>query len=357
MFTKNTVFLLLIVLMMGSIVFAQSKGTIVFLTYDPLNKIDPETGESPDNWHIYALEDDGYEVIPMYTTLDTNTTQATLDTLYDLADLIVMGRSTPSTGYGDNKAAWNAIPTPILCLEMWALRNNRLNWLNTASINSFTTLDTVFNAKIMAPNDPVFAGVDIPADSLLPWINQPWDKMGIQDAGNGEILARMETDSTVLFVRWEPGVEFYPEAGDTAGGYRSMIGNGRDSGGDPPYYYYNFTPESEQVFLNEVAYLIDITAIEDQKNTSIPSTFELLQNYPNPFNPSTTIPFNLSENSNVRISLVNILGEEIAEIANGKFNRGYNEVVFNANNLTSGIYFYRIETDKFSDVKKLVLLK
>ncbi len=81
------------------------------------------------------------------------------------------------------------------------------------------------------------------------------------------------------------------------------------------------------------------------------------QNYPNPFNPTTTILLSIPELSEVKVTVYNILGQKVAEVFNGKLNPGYHKVHFNASNLASGLYFYRVQTEKFTTVKKMMLLK
>ncbi len=85
--------------------------------------------------------------------------------------------------------------------------------------------------------------------------------------------------------------------------------------------------------------------------------FKLAQNYPNPFNPSTTISFAIPNQANVKLSVYNALGEEVAELVNKEMDAGNFSVEFDASNLTSGIYFYSIRTEDFSSVKKMLLLK
>ncbi len=94
-----------------------------------------------------------------------------------------------------------------------------------------------------------------------------------------------------------------------------------------------------------------------------PETFRLSQNYPNPFNPLTTIRFGISERSNVRLRIFNLLGQPVAELANEEMNAGYFERTWNAK-AASGMYFYSIEavpvtnpTKRLVDVKKMILLK
>ncbi|MFQ5454562.1 MAG: T9SS type A sorting domain-containing protein, partial [Candidatus Zixiibacteriota bacterium] len=97
-------------------------------------------------------------------------------------------------------------------------------------------------------------------------------------------------------------------------------------------------------------------------DNSLPESFTLGQNYPNPFNPSTTISFNLPEKTSVNLSIYNILGQAVAILKNETLPSGQHKVEWNSNNMngqpvTSGVYFYRLETDSFSDVKKMLLLR
>ncbi|MHB8851857.1 MAG: T9SS type A sorting domain-containing protein [Ignavibacteriaceae bacterium] len=95
----------------------------------------------------------------------------------------------------------------------------------------------------------------------------------------------------------------------------------------------------------------------------MPTSFTLYQNYPNPFNPSTVIRFALPFDSKVKLDIYNILGQRIAELINNVENAGYHEVVWNAANLASGVYIYRIEAASnsgrniYSDVKKMIMIK
>jgi hypothetical protein len=88
-----------------------------------------------------------------------------------------------------------------------------------------------------------------------------------------------------------------------------------------------------------------------------PSSFALEQNYPNPFNPSTTIRFSIPVETEVHLNVYNTLGQEVAEIINSRLKEGYHEIEFDAGTLTSGIYFYRLEAEKFVDVKKMIIIK
>jgi hypothetical protein len=105
------------------------------------------------------------------------------------------------------------------------------------------------------------------------------------------------------------------------------------------------------------------TMVEVLEQPLLPRKSELFQNYPNPFNPSTTIRFSIPERSRVRVTIFNLLGQQVVELANEEMNTGNFERVWNSN-VASGLYFYRIEAisitnpnKRFVDVKKMVLLR
>ena len=89
----------------------------------------------------------------------------------------------------------------------------------------------------------------------------------------------------------------------------------------------------------------------------IPTVFALSQNYPNPFNPSTTIKYDLPVDTRVTLKVFNIIGQEVATLVNGEQKAGHPSVEWNAGNLASGVYLYRLEAGSFTSVKKLLLLR
>ncbi len=98
-----------------------------------------------------------------------------------------------------------------------------------------------------------------------------------------------------------------------------------------------------------------VTALDDQEITV--NDFHLWQNYPNPFNPATTIRFNLPQAEFTSLDIYNGLGQRIERLFNKKLNAGTHSYSFDASNLSSGLYFYRIQAGKFSSVKKMLLMK
>lgn len=112
----------------------------------------------------------------------------------------------------------------------------------------------------------------------------------------------------------------------------------------------------------EQAYASMITGIADNCDDVLPLTFALYQNYPNPFNPQTTIKYFLPKSSDVSLKIYNSLGQEIKTIVNKEQNAGEYSVVWNGmdNNgkgVSSGIYFYRMRSDGFTSVKRMLLIK
>ena len=95
----------------------------------------------------------------------------------------------------------------------------------------------------------------------------------------------------------------------------------------------------------------------DNNDSELLKEFKLFQNYPNPFNPSTNISYSIPTNSQVVLKIYDALGKEIMTIENRERTAGTYVVPFNARNLASGVYYYKITADDFSEVKKLVLIK
>jgi hypothetical protein len=95
----------------------------------------------------------------------------------------------------------------------------------------------------------------------------------------------------------------------------------------------------------------------NQLGTNVPNKFALSQNYPNPFNPITKIRFDIAKSTNVKMEIYNNLGQVVKTLFNEHKNPGYYETDFNASNLPSGVYFYRLTTEQFTDIKKMVVVK
>ena len=104
---------------------------------------------------------------------------------------------------------------------------------------------------------------------------------------------------------------------------------------------------------NEVAILL--VGVEEKR--TMPTAYALHQNYPNPLNPSTTIDFSIPREEWIVLRVFNALGEEVAELFNETKPAGSYSVLFNASGLTSGVYFYNMSADDFSQTRKMILLR
>ncbi len=101
----------------------------------------------------------------------------------------------------------------------------------------------------------------------------------------------------------------------------------------------------------------DVTGIDDFLGNGPPKAFTLYQNYPNPFNPSSKITYAVPEGTKVKIVIYDILGVEVLDLVDEYHSPGVYTVTLNANNLSTGIYIYRMIADSFVETKKLMLLK
>jgi len=95
----------------------------------------------------------------------------------------------------------------------------------------------------------------------------------------------------------------------------------------------------------------------EQIRTEMPDKYFLNQNYPNPFNPSTTISFSIPTSEFVTLKVYDVLGREVATLANENLTAGSYSYNFDANNLTSGVDLYKLQAGKYNEMKKLVLTK
>ena len=112
----------------------------------------------------------------------------------------------------------------------------------------------------------------------------------------------------------------------------------------------------EELNVNMGAPIEVVTSVEEVES-GLPKTFALDQNFPNPFNPTTNIKFALPEAADVRLDVFNVLGQKVMTLVSGKMQAGFHQVSFDARNLASGMYLYRIEAGNYISTKTMMLVK
>jgi hypothetical protein len=179
--------------------------------------------------------------------------------------------------------------------------------------------------------------------SLTQMVSGAWTTYSSQDAHS-----RVSNSATDVFV--DP-INFNLHILETS----NAVDNGTNIGAPSDDYDGNPRPISGGYDVGAYEFQSSVGLFGDK--STIPKSFVLFQNYPNPFNPVTTIPYSIPTTSDVRIDLFNIVGQKIAALLNSHQSPGYYELTFDASNLASGNYFYQLQTNGFSDVKKFVVTK
>jgi hypothetical protein len=239
--------------------------------------------------------------------------------------------------------------------------------IDTSTNSSFKIMETISEDNIYYWR--IRAVLDaVEGDWSSVWRFEPTEAyITILTPNGGEELSQGET----TIIRWETNISDSVRIDLYQGTENSL------SLGDALGNLGAFEWEISTNLVSDSSYKIQITSFDDSSITGmsdlnfsltgpseiktishdIPSSFSLFQNYPNPFNPNTKIKFSLPRAGNVKIEVYNTLGQMVSRLLDKLMNTGSYTVDFNAINLPSGIYYYRIEAGEFQDVKKMVLLK
>lgn len=117
---------------------------------------------------------------------------------------------------------------------------------------------------------------------------------------------------------------------------------------------YDTTATSNSIFFPTASIVTEV----EEASTRVPMSYALYQNYPNPFNPQTTISYSLPQASTVTLKVYDLIGREVAVLMqNERKGLGNYEISFDASNLSSGVYFYKLQTERFIETKQMVLVK
>ena len=121
--------------------------------------------------------------------------------------------------------------------------------------------------------------------------------------------------------------------------------------------WYDNRSGTYQVYVSKILYNFPLTGIFDSRIKKFPAEYDVEQNYPNPFNPTTVISYQIAVSRHVTVKMFDILGREVATLVNEEKPPGSYSVQWNAPNMPSGVYFYRLTAGSFSQAKKLLLIK
>jgi hypothetical protein len=155
-------------------------------------------------------------------------------------------------------------------------------------------------------------------------------------------------------------VPLFPYEADKTIGYEVSVGDEETATSMPQKNLHWWTTNNltwQQPNTFGTAILINLDAIDDQDNPQVANSYVLDQNYPNPFNPTTRISYTVPKTEKVKLVVYNLLGDQVAQLVNSTKTKGTHTVTFNAQNLSSGVYFYQLEAGTTSLVKKMMFIK
>lgn len=206
----------------------------------------------------------------------------------------------------------------------WALQGRIMD-----SYCPFAPGNTLYETKNLGyfdPDHPLMAGVSNVSDYYIADVSMDND---------GELVASW--DDSTPFVAYDPDHDVV--------GVNGFIGDPRQ-----------FTGDMMIITHNAINFVRGMTAIDDPI-VDLPNQFTLAQNYPNPFNPTTVIEFNIPVKADVRLDIFNVLGQKVTTLVGGVLEAGHHAITFDASEIGSGVYFYRLDAGEFSKTKKMMILK
>ncbi|MBT8382883.1 MAG: T9SS type A sorting domain-containing protein [Ignavibacteriaceae bacterium] len=228
--------------------------------------------------------------------------------------------------------------------------DNGTNW---TEVNSGLTESDVYALKIS--NNKLYAGTPnglfYSSDNGSNWTNinsSTLDNISIRSIAIHQVNIIVGSDGWGVYVSTDNGSTW--EESDTGLPNSFVAIHALTTSGTKIYAGSLFIGAWERPLTD---YLTDVEKTSD----ILPHSFNLAQNYPNPFNPSTTIEFSILEESFVELKVFDVLGNEVALLANDNYAAGTYKTDFSNTNLTSGTYFYRLEAGSFVEIKKMLLLK
>lgn len=252
---------------------------------------------------------------------------------------------TNASAYAQNNYSPNAAMYAITSLTGLDTTGKSATWLYWFYKPNVTDTSYVVTVTVISPFPPILLGSSapsVPGAMLRP--------VGTNFCNSDESIIAAENAGGRLFRLTHPGtrisasVNKLPVVPDTSRAYWTYL------------YTDTMGTEFRTFFVDGVTCQIITIGIQ---NTSkeIPENFDLLQNYPNPFNPSTKIKFSVPKAGFVTLTVYNAAGSEVEKLVSDMLTAGVYEADFDASDYSSGIYFYKLESNDFSQTRKMMLIK
>ncbi len=283
---------------------------------------------------LFAQPDSLYDLFPLTKGMQYTYTYQFIDTLYHVSDLVSMRNDSGSVNY---------------TIKDSILNGNEINWL-------------------VEQKEAFLIHYVNPETDTTYWIEKV-DEFNLIESlnGNHQVSAYPPLDSYNYINIYSP---WYLPTGDSIYRYRNtsafltLYNYYYDY--DSLWFDYNglykritfisFEANHREYSYTTISLDSNIVGILNQKH-NLPELFNLSQNYPNPFNPSTTINYEIPKSGLVTIKIYDVLGREVETLVNEEKNSGKYKVEFDGSKLSSGVYFYKITTNNFSETKKMLLMK
>ncbi len=361
-YIKQITFLFMLVLLFSGRIVAQD--LLIFVADTNSKQVLSPDGVTNDSVlaeapTITIFEEDGYDV-QIFQIMDISTADQSIIDYLNTANLIYIGRRVPSTNFeSPKKEVWNALYPPIMTENMWALRNNRMNWFNTENILFNTAVEdsAILYAAIEEPDDEVFDDIEelfndlVITDSVAWWYGS-YNIIQPDDVGNGTVMATAD-GGWPIWVRFDYDEEFYPNSIDMPAGDRVFFGLGCER--DNLYQYYSrYTEVSKEIFLREAARLSGHKRGDEEPEDT--SGIEIPDFVENPeLNPELIIyqangELIVNMNNLAKVEVINIAGKQIySDVASN------NRLSISLNNVESGIYIVKAtDTNNKYSIKKFI---
>jgi uncharacterized repeat protein (TIGR01451 family) len=266
------------------------------------------------------------------------------------------GFTQPAWGLTIDPATPTTLAVSTLGNGVYRSTDGGVSWTQIGSPTNGLAEPNVFEV-VYAPTGTAFAGTLFAgtADGVYSYNGSTWGLFGTGSDGF-DIRTLTFVGSTIYAGTWNAGVLQY----------NSATGVWEDLGlGDLPVVAFAVHPQTQALLIGTSGHglfrlegiTIPTATEDDDRPADVPAAFQLGQNYPNPFNPATTITFSMSTTAPARLAVYDLLGREVRTLVEGVVAAGMHSLVFEAGDLPSGTYLYRLSTPQGSFTRTLTLLK